>query len=154
MNGQDPPLGSHNPSKIAQMKLKIVTIIIFLALSESFSKLSGLQILYNKIIMLSKNISEVQKIKGKNDIWYWTHTAPWDLPRGCFMGNEYAVSIYDGHKEEWTLMGFSAQGWCYAPLLLNTFIAQTTVPTPLWGVHGLSPTAAESDPSASMPTRL
>lgn len=44
-------------------------------------------------------------------------------------GNEYAVSIYDGHKEEWTLMGFSAWGWCYAPLLLTTFIAQTTMPS-------------------------
>lgn len=46
------------------------------------------------------------------------------------MVNEYAVSIYDGHKEEWTLMGCSAWGWCYAPLLLTTFIAQTTVPSP------------------------
>lgn len=33
------------------------------------------------------------------------------------MGNEYAVSIYDGHKKEWTLMGFISWGWCYPSFL-------------------------------------
>ena len=58
------------------------------------------------------------------------------------MGNEYAVSIYDGHKEEWTLMGFSAWGWCYPPITTQTFIAQTTVPPPCLAVAW--PSASES----------
>lgn len=51
--------------------------------------------------------------------------------RRSFVENECAVSVYDGRKEEWTLMGFSAPGWCSTPFPLNTFIAQSTVPTAL-----------------------
>lgn len=84
-----------------------------------------------KMNVLSKNPTE-EKIRKKCHLILKLHSSTSLLCR-CLIGNEYAVSIYDGHKEQWTLMGFSSWGWCYPPLLLTTFIAQTTVPSPASG---------------------